>query len=71
MWKLYGIGFAVMAVLMIVAGVTLLVVTLQSPATVGAPESSWLLRAAVAIVLGLLAATLSTLAWRQSRRPAA
>lgn len=71
MWKIYAIGFAVMAVLMVVAGATLVVVTLGSPASSANPQTDWLIRAAVAIVLGVLAATLSTLAWRQSRRPAA
>jgi hypothetical protein len=72
MWKLYAIGFAVMAALMIIAGGALFIVTLASPAANGAtPVSDWLIRAGVAVILGLFAAGLSTLAWRQSRRPAA
>lgn len=69
MWKIYAIGFAVMAAFMLVAGAILFVVTLMHPPVSSAtPEWTWLLRAAFAIVLGGFAAGLSTLAWRQSRR---
>lgn len=71
MWRLYAIGFAVMAALMLVAGVTLFVVTLAGPPADSTPEADWLIRAGVAVVLGVLAAGLAALAWRQSRRPAA
>lgn len=71
MLRFYAIGFAVMAALMLFAGVTLAVVTLATPAIDGTPESDWLVRAGIAIVLGLLAAILSSRAWRQARKPAA
>lgn len=72
MWKLYAIGFGLMAAFMIVAGVALFTVTLSSPSSSNAgPQADLLLRAGVAVVLGLVAAVLSTLAWRQSRRSAA
>jgi hypothetical protein len=70
-WRLYAIGFAAMAALMLVAGGTLFFVTLAGPPTDSTPEADWLIRASVAVALGVLAAGLSTLAWRQSRRPAA
>ncbi len=72
MWKLYAIGFGLMALFMIVAGVVLFTVTLMNPPSSGSiPEWTWLVRAAVAVVLGVVAGALSTLAWRQSRRPIA
>ena len=72
MWRVYAIGFGLMAVVMVVAGVALFVVTLISPPTSGStPEWAWLLRAAVAAVLGLVAGALSTLAWRQFKNPSA
>jgi hypothetical protein len=55
---------------MLVAGVTLFVVTLSGPASDATPKADWLIRAGVAALLGVLAAVLSTLAWRQSRRTA-
>lgn len=71
MWKIYAIGFAVMAAFMIVAGLALIVITLVNPsANGGTPEVDWLARASVAVVLGGFAATLATLAWRQYRRAA-
>ncbi|HEX9039274.1 MAG TPA: hypothetical protein VF808_20000 [Ktedonobacterales bacterium] len=72
MWKFYAIGFALMGAFMLIAGVTLFVVTLTGQTTSSSSAASdWLIRAGVAVVLGLFAATLSTLAWRQSRRSAA
>lgn len=72
MWRLYAVGFGLMALLMVVAGTVLFTVTLMNPPTSGStPEWAWLLRAAVAVVLGVVAGALSTLAWRQSRRPSA
>lgn len=72
MWRIYAIGFGVMAVLMTIAGVVLFVMTLMNPpAGDPTPEWAWLLRAAVAVVMGMFAAGLSTMAWRQARRPSA
>ncbi len=72
MWRIYAIGFGLMAVVMVVAGVALVVVTLMNPPTSGStPEWVWLLRASVAVVLGIIAGGLSTLAWRQARRSGA
>jgi hypothetical protein len=72
MWRLYVVGFGLMAVVMVVAGVALFAVTLINPPTSGStPEWAWLLRAGVAVVMGIVAGVLSTLAWRQSRRPSA
>jgi type IV secretory pathway VirB2 component (pilin) len=72
MWRIYSIGFGLMAAVMIVAGAVLIAVTLANPPIGGStPEWEWLLRAAVAIVMGIFAAGLSTLAWRQARRPSA
>jgi len=72
MLRLYVVGFGLMAVIMIVVGVALFAVTLENPPTSGStPEWVWLLRAAVAVVMGVVAGILSTLAWRQSRRPSA
>lgn len=69
MWRLYAVGFGLMAAVMVIAGVALFAVTLESPPTSGAtPEWAWLLRAGVAVVMGIIAGGLSTLAWRQSRR---
>jgi multisubunit Na+/H+ antiporter MnhB subunit len=70
MWKLYAIGFGLMAVVMIVVGVTLFIVTLINPGSGGStPEWVWLVRALVAVVMGAIAATLSIAAWRQAQRP--
>jgi divalent metal cation (Fe/Co/Zn/Cd) transporter len=69
MWRVYAVGFGLMAVVMVILGVTLFVVTLMNPPTGGStPEWTWLLRAAVAVVMGVIAGGLSTLAWRQARR---
>jgi heme/copper-type cytochrome/quinol oxidase subunit 2 len=70
MWRVYALGFGLMAVVMVVAGIVLFAVTLMNPpAGAAAPEWVLLLRAAVAVVLGIVAGALSTLAWRQARRP--
>lgn len=70
MWRVYALGFGLMAVVMVIAGAALFVVTLMDPPTGNAaPEWVLLLRAAVAVVLGIVAGALSTLAWRQTRRP--
>lgn len=72
MWRVYALGFGLMAVVMVVAGAVLLAVTLMDPPTSSsAPEWVLLVRAAVAIVLGIVAGALSTHAWRQARRPSA
>lgn len=69
-WRLYAVGFATMAAIMIIAGGALATLTLATPGFSGSTSpSEWLIRAGVAVVLGLLAAGLSTMAWRQSRRP--
>ena len=69
MWRLYAIGFGLMAVVMIVVGAVLFVVTLADPVSGGAtPEWVWLVRALVAVVMGAIAATLSVAAWRQAQR---
>lgn len=71
MWKVYAIGFALMAAFMIIAGVALIIITVTSGGSEGgATEAGWLARAGVAVVLGIFAATLATLAWRQYRRAA-
>ncbi len=70
MWRFYTIGFGLMAVVMIAAGVVLFAVTLMNPPTGGStPEWIWLVRAAVAVVMGAVAGGLATLAWRQAQRP--
>lgn len=70
MWRVYALGFGLMAVVMVVAGGVLFAVILMDPPTSGAtPEWVWLLRAGVAVALGIVAGALSTLAWRQARRP--
>ena len=70
MWRIYALGFGLMAVVMVVAGAVLFAVTLMNPPTnTAAPEGVLLVRAAVAVVLGIVAGALSTLAWRQARRP--
>ena len=70
MWKIYSVGFGLMAVVMIVVGAVLFVVTLIDPGSGGStPEWVWLVRAAVAVVMGGIAATLSVAAWRQTQRP--
>lgn len=72
MWKIYSIGFGVMATGMIALGAILFVVTLLNPVDGGGtPEWVWLVRAVVAVVLGGVAATLSISARRQARRPQA
>lgn len=69
MWKIYSIGFGLMAVMMIVVGVALFIVTLADPGSGGTtPEWVWLVRALVAVVMGAIAATLSVAAWRQAQR---
>jgi len=69
MWKIYSIGFGLMAVVMIVVGVALTVVTLIDPGSGGStPEWVWLVRALVAVVMGVIAATLAVAAWRQAQR---
>lgn len=71
-WRIYAIGFATMAIIMILAGGALATVTLATPDFSGAtPQSEWLIRASVAVILGLLAAGFSMWAWRHSRRSAA
>jgi heme/copper-type cytochrome/quinol oxidase subunit 2 len=70
MWRVYALGFGLMAAVMVVAGIVLFAVTLMNPPTdAAAPEWVLLVRAAVAVVLGIVAGALSTLAWRQARRP--
>ncbi len=70
MWKIYSIGFGLMAVVMILVGVVLFIVTLINPVSGGStPEWVWLVRALVAVVMGAIAATLSVAAWRQAQRP--
>lgn len=70
MWKVYSIGFGLMAAMMIVVGVVLFIVTLISPGSGGStPEWVWLVRALVAVVMGAIAAMLSVAAWRQAQRP--
>lgn len=72
MWRLYSIGFGIMAVGMIALGVILFIVTLLNPVDGGGtPEWVWLVRALVAVVLGAVAATLAISARRQARRPQA
>ena len=69
MWRIYSIGFGLMAVVMIVIGVALFVVTLIDPVSGGTtPEWVWLVRALVAVVMGVIAAVLSVAAWRQAQR---
>lgn len=68
MWRLYAVGFGVMAAVMIVAGAALFIATLADPATVGQPESLWLARALVAVVLGGVAGVLAVVGWRQAGR---
>jgi hypothetical protein len=70
MWRIYSIGFGLMAVVMIVVGVILFIATLVDPGSGGAtPEWVWLVRALVAVVMGGIAAALSIAAWRQAQRP--
>lgn len=70
MARIYSIGFGLMAVVMIVVGATLFVVTLVDPGSGGStPEWVWLVRALVAVVMGGIAAALAITAWRQSQRP--
>ncbi len=70
MWKLYSIGFGLMATAMIALGVVLFVVTLIDPGSAdAAPEWVLLVRALVAVALGVIAALLSVAAWRQAQRP--
>lgn len=70
MWRVYSIGFGLMAIVMIVVGVALFVVTLIDPVNGGGtPEWVWLVRALVAVVMGVIAAVLSVAAWRQAQRP--
>jgi type IV secretory pathway VirB2 component (pilin) len=58
-----------MAVVMMVVGAILFVVTLVNPGSGGStPEWVWLVRALVAVVMGVIAATLSISAWRQAQR---
>lgn len=72
MWRIYSIGFGVMAVAMIVVGAALFVVMLIDPVSGGStPEWVWLVRALVAMVMGGIAAALSISAWRQTQRPQA
>ncbi|MDE3230936.1 MAG: hypothetical protein KGO05_13740 [Chloroflexota bacterium] len=72
MWRLYSIGFGVMAAAMIALGVVLFIATLLNPMDgAGTPEWVWLVRAVAAVVLGGIAATLSLAARRQARRPQA
>lgn len=69
MWRIYSIGFGLMAVMMIVVGAALFIVTLINPGSGGStPEWVWLVRALVAVVMGAIAATLSIAAWRQAQR---
>ncbi len=69
MWRVYSIGFGLMAVAMIVVGAILFVVTLIDPGSGGStPEWVWLVRALVAVVMGVIAAVLSVAAWRQAQR---
>lgn len=69
MWRIYSIGFGLMAVMMIVVGAALFIVTLINPGSGGStPEWVWLVRALVAVVMGVIAATLSIAAWRQAQR---
>lgn len=70
MWKLYSIGFGLMATAMIALGVILFIVTLLNPGSGdAAPEWVLLVRALVAVVLGVIAALLAVAAWRQAQRP--
>jgi multisubunit Na+/H+ antiporter MnhB subunit len=70
MWKLYSIGFGLMAAVMIALGVILFIVTLIDPGKGGsAPEWVLLVRALAAVVLGAIAAMLAVAAWRQAQRP--
>lgn len=70
MWKLYSIGFGLMATAMIALGVVLFIVTLIDPGSAdAAPEWVLLVRALVAVVLGVIAALLAVAAWRQAQRP--
>ncbi|HEX8995704.1 MAG TPA: hypothetical protein VF812_06715 [Ktedonobacterales bacterium] len=70
MWRIYSIGFGLMAFVMIAVGVVLFVETLMHPLDGGStPEWVWLIRALVAVVMGAIAATLSVAAWRQAQRP--
>lgn len=59
-----------MAAAMIALGVILFIVTLLNPGSGdAAPEWVLLVRALVAVVLGVIAALLSVAAWRQAQRP--
>lgn len=70
MWRFYSIGFGLMAVAMIVIGTILFVATLIDPGSGGStPEWVWLVRALVAVVMGVIAAALAVAAWRQAQRP--
>jgi hypothetical protein len=69
-WRFYAVGFATMSIIMILAGGALATATLSTPDFSGStPQSEWLIRASVAVILGLLAAGFSMWAWRHSRRP--
>ena len=70
MWRFYSIGFGLMSIVMTGLGVILFIVTLLHPGTGGStPEWVWLVRALVAVVMGVIAATLAIVAWRQAQRP--
>ena len=70
MWRVYSIGFGLMAFVMIVVGEALFIETLIDPGSVcSTPEWVWLVRAQVAVVMGAIAATLAIAAWRQAQRP--
>ncbi|HEY7975082.1 MAG TPA: hypothetical protein VID72_07050 [Ktedonobacterales bacterium] len=70
MWRVYSISFGLMAVVMIVVGGALFIATLIDPGSGGStPEWVWLVRALVAVVMGVIAATLAVAAWRQAQRP--
>jgi hypothetical protein len=71
-WRRYAVGFATMAIIMILAGGALATITLTTPDFSGStPPSEWLIRAGVAVILGLLAAGFSMWALRHSRIPVA
>jgi multisubunit Na+/H+ antiporter MnhB subunit len=70
MWRVYAIGFGLMAVVMIVVGAALFIETLIDPVSSGpTPEWVWLVRALVAVVMGAIAATLAIAALSQAQRP--
>ncbi len=70
MWRIYSIGFGLMAVVMIVVGAALFIAMLIDPVSGGStPEWVWLVRALVAVVMGVIAATLAIAARRQAQRP--